>query len=170
MAQDPVPLMLINARKSSLLTQQQVADRAGTSQTAVNRYERGVQTPSVDTLKRLLKANGFDLVLDVKKTRAIGERSDLYRKVMENRGRIKYLLTKAGATNIRIFGSVARGEDNDLSDLDILVQRVEGRNVLDIYKCHHAIKRLLGVRVDIGIEHLLTTEVRKSAVRDSIPL
>jgi len=41
---------------------------------------------------------------------------------------------------------------------------------LDIYKCHHAIKRMVGVRVDIGIENLLTTEVRKSALRDAIPL
>ncbi|MFM8448211.1 MAG: helix-turn-helix domain-containing protein [Candidatus Nanopelagicaceae bacterium] len=170
MAHDPVPLLLINARKTSLLTQKQVAERAGTNQAAVAKYEAGTKTPSVDTLIRLLKANGFDLVLDVKKTKKIYKRSELYKRVQAHRGEIRNLLHSAGATNIRIFGSVARGDDDDMSDLDILVQRVEGANVLDIYKCHHAIKRMVGVRVDIGIEHLLISEVRKSALRDAIPL
>jgi len=71
--------MLINARKSSLLTQKQVAERAGTHQSAVAKYEAGTKTPSVDTLIRLLKANGFDLVLDVKKTHRIQTRSKLYK-------------------------------------------------------------------------------------------
>jgi predicted nucleotidyltransferase len=170
MAHDPVPLLLIKARKSSLLTQKEVAERAGTHQSAVAKYEAGTKTPSVDTLIRLLKANGFDLVLDVKKARRIQKRSELYKKVQSHRGEIRSLLHAAGATNIRIFGSVARGEDNERSDLDILVQRVEGAKYLDIYKCHHAIKKMVGVRVDIGIENLLTTDVRKSALRDAIPL
>ena len=57
MAQDPVALMLINARKSSRLTQAQVAERAGTSQSAVVRYEKGLQTPSVDTLRQIGRAH-----------------------------------------------------------------------------------------------------------------
>ena len=121
MAQDPVPLMLINARKSSLLTQKQVDERAGTHQSAVAKYEAGTKTPSVDTLIRLLKANGFDLVLDVKKTHRIQTRSRLYKRVQAHRGEIRSLLHSAGAPNIRIYGSVARGEDDDISDLDILV-------------------------------------------------
>jgi uncharacterized protein len=170
MAQDPVALLLVNARKSSQLTQQEVADRSGSSQPAIARYESGTQTPSVDTLQRLLKANGFELILDMKKSKKIQQRSELYKRVQENRGQIRELLHAAGARNIRIFGSVARGEDNDTSDLDLLVERKGEANVLGIYKCHHAIKKLIGVHVDIGIEHLLKSEVRKSALRDAIPL
>ena len=170
MAQDPVRLMLLNARKSSMLTQQQVAERAGTSQAAVNRYEKGVQTPSVDTLIRLLKANGFDLILDVKRTHPMRKRSDLYKKVIEKRGRIRKILHDAGAENIRLFGSVARGDDGLTSDLDILVTAPNKLGVIDIYKQHAKISRLVGVRVDIAIEHLLISEVRKSALRDAIPL
>ena len=170
MAQDPLPLILINARKSSLLTQAQVAARAGTTQSAIARYEKGTLSPSIHTLQRLLKANGFDLVIDVKPARKIASRSALYKKIQANRGEIRKILHSAGAENIRLFGSVARGDDNDLSDVDILVSKPDKQNVLEIYKQHKKLSRLLGVRVDIGIEHLLISEVRKSALRDAIPL
>ena len=170
MAQDPVALILLNARKASKLTQIEVAQRAGTTQSAIARYEKGTLTPSVDTLQRLLKANGFDLVLDVKKSTRILRRSDLYKKVQSHRGEIRNILHKVGAQNIRIFGSVARGDDDTTSDVDILVAKPDKQGVLEIYKQHKKISRLLGVRVDIAVEHLLISEVRKSALRDAIPL
>jgi DNA-binding transcriptional regulator YiaG len=49
------------ARRQAGLTQQALADRAGTSQAAVSAYESGRRSPSVDTLCRLLGAAGYEV-------------------------------------------------------------------------------------------------------------
>ena len=171
MRQDPVALILINARKSSRLTQLQVAERAGTTQSAVARYEKGVLTPSVDTLQRLLKANGFDLQLDIKKSKVIAERSPLAKKIQANRGKIKKLLVDAGATNIRIFGSVARGTDSKYSDADFLVDvERNSRDTIKVMLVASKIEKILGCKVDVIVSHLCKKEILKSALSDAIPL
>lgn len=171
MAQDPVPLLLTNARKSSQLTQKQVADRAGTTQSAIARYEKGIISPSVDTLQRLLKANGFELVLDTKKSKMIAARSPLAKKIQANRGKIKKILTDAGATNIRIFGSVARGTDNKRSDVDFLVDvDKETGKTIKVMLVAGKLERILGCKVDVIVSRLCKKEVLKSALSDAIPL
>ena len=171
MAQDPVALMLVNARKSSRLTQAQVAERAGTSQSAVVRYEKGLQTPSVDTLRRLLKANGQELILEVKKSKKVGAKSELYKIVQNNRGEIREILHSLGARNIRIVGSVARGEDDEMSDLDLLVDiDKESGNTFKAVLCAKKISKIVGRDVDILPSWLCKKEVLKSALSDAIPL
>ncbi|GAB2686539.1 helix-turn-helix domain-containing protein [Thalassiella azotivora] len=53
--------LLERARRSAGITQQELADRAGTSRTAVSAYEHGRKSPSLTTLQRLLQATGFDI-------------------------------------------------------------------------------------------------------------
>lgn len=171
MAQNQVPLILINARKSSRLTQEQVAERAGTSQSAVVRYEKGLQTPSVDTLKRLLKANGFDLILDIKRAKKVAPKSELFKIVQANRGEIREILHSLGARNIRIVGSVARGDDNEKSDLDLLVDI--GKDTGNTFKAvisAEQISKIVGCDVDILVSRLCKKEVLKSLLSDAIPL
>lgn len=171
MAQDPVPLILINARKSSRLTQTQVAARIGTKQSAIARYEKGLQAPSVDTLRKLLKANGFELILEVKKTSKMGELSPRYKKIQKNRGKIKKILTDAGASNIRIFGSVARGTDKKRSDVDFLVDvSKDSGNTIKVMLVAGKLERILGCKVDVIVSRLCKKEVLKSALNDAIPL
>jgi transcriptional regulator with XRE-family HTH domain len=57
--------LVATVRAKAGLTQQQLADRAHTSQSAVARMERGRGSPSVETLQRLIEAAGFTLTLDV---------------------------------------------------------------------------------------------------------
>jgi predicted nucleotidyltransferase/DNA-binding XRE family transcriptional regulator len=171
MACHPVALLLINARKNSLLTQAQVAERAGTSQSAVVRYEKGLQTPSVDTLQRLLKANGFELILEIKKAKKVGAKSELYKIVQANRGEIREILHSLGARNIRIVGSVARGEDDKESDLDLLVDiDKESGNTFKAVLCAKKISKIIGRDVDILPSWLCKKEVLKSVLSDAIPL
>lgn len=168
---EPISQILINARKRSQLTQQQVADRAGTAQSAVVRYEKGISSPSIDTLQRLLKANGLELVLDVKPASKNSELSDLYKKVQRNRGAIKEILYAAGATNIRIFGSVARGQDDIDSDVDFLVDvERESGNTTAVIMTSKRLSRIIGVEVNVAPTWMLKSDVRKSALRDAIPL
>lgn len=56
--------LLRAARRRHGLTQQQLADRARTSQAAISRIERGLVSPSVDTVATLLDLLGEELVLD----------------------------------------------------------------------------------------------------------
>ncbi|MEA2346282.1 MAG: hypothetical protein QOG62_69 [Thermoleophilaceae bacterium] len=55
---------LRDARRRSGLTQQQLAEKTGTSQASVSAYESGSKRPSVDTLSRLLAASGSRLVVE----------------------------------------------------------------------------------------------------------
>jgi transcriptional regulator with XRE-family HTH domain len=57
--------LVMEARREAGLTQRQLAERAGTSQAAVARIERGRQSPSLDTLQRLLRSCGLELRLEV---------------------------------------------------------------------------------------------------------
>lgn len=60
-----VAALLLTARREAGLTQRQLAERAGTSQAAVARYEKARVAPDVATLSRLLRACGFDLRMDL---------------------------------------------------------------------------------------------------------
>lgn len=54
---------LATARQRSQLSQRELAERAGTSQSVVARIENGQTTPTIETLERLVNAGGFDLDL-----------------------------------------------------------------------------------------------------------
>ena len=57
--------ILVEARRRSGLAQAELADRAGTSQPAVARLERGRSSPTLSTLERLVRAAGFDLRIEL---------------------------------------------------------------------------------------------------------
>jgi hypothetical protein len=78
----------------------------------------------------------------------------------ERRAAIIDLARRHGAQNIRVYGSVARGQANDSSDLDLLVEWEPGRSLLD----------LLGVTVDIGSEPGLHWFIRDEVLREAVPL
>ena len=171
MVHEPISLMLVNARKSSGLTQAQVAERIGTKQSAIARYEKGLSSPSIDTLQRLMRANGFELIIDFKKSSRIQPRSKLAKRVQRHRGTIRKIIHEAGGQNIRVIGSVARGTDTAKSDLDLLVDvDKESGKTLDVFFANRKISKLVGVKVDIAVSRLLKKEVLKSALRDAIPL
>ncbi|MGH7582312.1 MAG: helix-turn-helix domain-containing protein [Gemmatimonadales bacterium] len=60
-----IPQLVATARRQARLTQQQLAERAGTSQPAVARLERGGGSPSLATVRRLVNAAGFDLRVEL---------------------------------------------------------------------------------------------------------
>jgi uncharacterized protein len=78
--------------------------------------------------------------------------------------------TKHGASNIRIFGSLARGESSPASDIDILVDLEPNRSLMDLGGLLMDLQSLLHVRVDVATERMLRPKVREKALRDAIPL
>lgn len=78
--------------------------------------------------------------------------------------------TKHGASNIRIFGSLARGDNSAASDIDILVDLDPDRSLFDLGGLLTELEILLQARVDVATEGMLRPKVRARALQDAVPL
>lgn len=75
-----------------------------------------------------------------------------------------------GARNVRVFGSVARGDDSPSSDIDLLVDMEPGRSLLDLAALHADLNALLGVKVDVLTEKGVYWLIRRRVLREAKPL
>lgn len=171
--------LVVKARLDAGFTQAQLAAAAGTSQPAVNDYERGRKIPSIPTLERLLSACGRGLTLGVvplergAPRRPTSVRSQLGPRARELRRHRRQLIEVArahGAHNLRVFGSVARGEDRLDSDIDLLVDLMPGRTLLDLAGLREDASDILAAPVDVATEAILKPRARENALREAIPL
>ena len=82
------------------------------------------------------------------------------------------ILREYGATNPRIFGSVARGSAGTESDVDLLVDLLPdaGNELLRVSGIAEELTALLGTKVDVVAESLLRDEVSSSALADAVPV
>lgn len=87
-----------------------------------------------------------------------------------NRNEILRLATKYGARNVRVFGSLARGEADEASDLDLLVELDPGRSLLDLGGLQFELEALLGCRVDVVTERGLKLRIRDRVLREAVPI
>ena len=87
-----------------------------------------------------------------------------------NRDAIKALVAEHRATNPRVFGSTARDEDCDGSDLDLLVDALPGTTLFDLGDLQYAIEQLLGVAVDLRTPGDLPIHFRQKAIADARPI
>jgi uncharacterized protein len=163
--------LLRGARLGQGLTQAALAERAGTSQAAVARYEAGVVSPAVSTLQRLFKACGRDLVLDIVETPHTADlSSDQARLLRRRRGDILKACSRHGARNVRIFGSVARGQARPGSDIDVLCDLDPDRDLVDLAALRAELTEILGVPVDVSTPRLLKPAILAAALREAVPL
>lgn len=88
----------------------------------------------------------------------------------EKRQAVLGLAGKHGARNIRIFGSVARGESNAGSDIDLLVKMEKGRSLLDLSALTLELRELLGVNVDVVSEDGIYWLLRRRILKEARPL
>jgi predicted nucleotidyltransferase len=87
-----------------------------------------------------------------------------------NRDRIVEILTGFGFTRPRVFGSVLRGTDNELSDLDLLVEVPEGATLFDLAAASMALNKCLGILVDLQTTGALLERFRDQILREAKPL
>jgi predicted nucleotidyltransferase len=85
----------------------------------------------------------------------------------ERREEILRLAEQRGAHSLRVFGSVARGEANENSDLDLLVAWEPGRSLLDHAGLVQDLQELLGVKIHVGTEKSLHWYVREQILREA---
>ena len=86
------------------------------------------------------------------------------------RDEILQVCAKYGARNVRVFGSVARGEADEQSDIDLLVEFEPNRSLLDHAGLWVELQELLGVKVDVVSAHGLKPRIRQRVLQEAIPL
>ena len=90
--------------------------------------------------------------------------------ILRQREAILEIAGRYGASDIRIFGSVARGDSTDASDLDLIVRFEPGRSLLDHGGLVMDLRELLGMRVDVIDEDAMKPRFREHVMKEAIPL
>jgi predicted nucleotidyltransferase len=90
--------------------------------------------------------------------------------IHDKRDAILEIALRYGASDIRVFGSVARGDATDSSDLDLIVRFEPGRSLLDHGGLVMDLRELLGIRVDVIDEEAMRPRFRQHVMKEAIPL
>jgi uncharacterized protein len=88
--------------------------------------------------------------------------------VQSKREEILRVAAGHGAHNVRIFGSFARGEADEASDIDFLVEMEPGRSLLDLGGLQVELESLLGRRVDVVTVRGLKARIRSTVLREAV--
>jgi uncharacterized protein len=87
-----------------------------------------------------------------------------------HRSAIRSIVESHRASNARVFGSVVRGDDTDLSDLDLLVDPMPETTLFDIGAIRHELGELLGVPVDVLTPDALPARFRAVVLAEALPV
>ncbi len=143
--------LLRRARKRAGLSQVDLAARAGVTQSVISAYESGQRQPSVPVLARLVDAAGLELTLGLRQTPGRLQRlsGPVGRRVRRYRQDLVATAAAHGVSNLRVFGSVARGEDHPGSDLDLLADFPPGLSLFGLGRLEADLEDILHTRVDL---------------------
>jgi predicted nucleotidyltransferase len=154
------------------MSQAELAFMAGVAQSVISAYEAGQRQPSLPTLVKLIDAAGYDLTVDIQHQPAQLSRlsGPVGRQVRRKRRDLVAAAAVHDVTNLRVFGSVARGEDRPDSDLDLLVDLPPDMGVLGLGRVQAELEAILGTRVDLVPASDLKPAVGGRAERDLVAL
>jgi predicted nucleotidyltransferase len=133
MSESSVGEELRRLRQEAALSQRELAARTGVPQPNIAAYESGRRQPSAETLDRL------GAVL----------RIPSIERVRASRERILEVAARCRVEEVRVFGSVARGDASARSDVDLLVHPAPGASIFDVAGFMAEVTDLLGVHVDV---------------------
>jgi predicted nucleotidyltransferase len=88
----------------------------------------------------------------------------------EKREDIIRIAKNYGASNVRVFGSVARGEADERSDIDLLVDMERGRSLMSLAGLLVDLEELLGRKVDVVPEDSLRQRIKARVLQEAVPL
>lgn len=91
-------------------------------------------------------------------------------QISARRDEILALARRHGATNVRLFGSVSRGDDRIDSDVDVLVSLSPGSTLLDHVALQQDLEELLGRPVDVVVETGLSPHLRDHILAEATAL
>ena len=99
-----------------------------------------------------------------------GERTSMDLLLRDKRADILRIARSHGATNIRVFGSRARGTARPDSDLDLLINLEPGRHLFDLVAIKLDLEDRLGRQVHVVAEGGISRYIRDEVIRDAVPL
>ena len=171
-ATDTAGALLRRARAGAGLSQTELAARAGVTQSVISAYESGHRQPALMTLAALIEAAGYELVVDVRRQPSpLGRLSGpVGRRVRRLRRDLVAAAAAHGVTNLRVFGSVARGQDRPDSDVDLLADLPPRMGLLELGRVQTELEAILGSQVDLIPASDLKPAVRERAERDLVAL
>ena len=165
--------VLRDARQLGGLTQAQLSTRSGVTQSVISAYERGRREPGAETFLMLIEAAGLDFIIRVpiiNYQHPTLPDSAQTRALVKHRQQILDLVAQYHASNVRIFGSVARGEARPDSDIDILVDFGPNTGLFSIVALQESLSKLLHFPIDLGDPKSLKPHVQPSVAKDQLSL
>jgi uncharacterized protein len=164
--------LLRQARLLAGMSQAELAARAGVTQSVISAYESGHRQPSLPTLAALVEAAGHELVTGVRRQpRRLSRLSGpVGRRVRRRRHDLIAAAAAHGVSGLRVFGSVARGEDRADSDVDLLAELPPGMSLFGLARLQADLEAILGTRVDLVPASDLKPDVHSRASRDLVAL
>jgi len=164
--------LLRKARRQTGLSQVELAMRAGVTQSVISAYESGHRQPAIPALAALVDAAGYELVVDVRRQpRRLGRLSGpVGRRVRRRRHDLIAAAAAHGVRNLRVFGSVARGEDRPDSDVDLLADLPPDLGLFELGRVEAELEAILGSRVDLIPADDLKLGTRERVARDLVAL
>ena len=175
MSEDPTTSgsLLRSARVDARLSQTDVARRAHVAQSVISAYESDRREPALSTLAKLIAATGHRLVINIEPDPTMRPGlpdSPLGRRLRRHRTAVLRTADRHGASNLRVFGSVARGQDTEESDIDLLVDLDPENGLVSLAALKRELTAILRANVDVVPADSLRPSVKAEAVADAIPL
>jgi hypothetical protein len=174
-------------REAAGVTQGELATRLGRRQPALSRLERQ-RDARMSTLREYVAALGGELNV-IARVGAVETRLSQFDAaagvtggalpsaapttlayVRSRRADILRVAEQHGAYNVRVFGSVVRGDAVAESDIDLLVDMEEGRGLFDFIDVIHELEDALGRKVDLVTDRSLHWYVRDRILEEAVPL
>jgi len=154
------------------MSQEELATRAGVTQSVISAYESGHRQPAIPTLAALVDAAGYELVMGLRRQpRRIGRLSGpVGRRVRRRRHDLVAAAAAHGVKNLRVFGSVARGQDRPDSDVDLLVDLPPGLGLFGLGRVQAELEAILGTQVDLVPAQDLKPGVRARVEHELVAL
>jgi len=90
--------------------------------------------------------------------------------IRDKREDILRIAAEHGASNVRVFGSVARGDAGPESDIDVLVDMEPGRSLFDLGGLLMDLQDMLGRPVDVVTENALHWYIRDQVLKEAVPV
>jgi len=169
----PAGTVIRDARRKVGMSQSELARRAHVSQPVVSAYERGHREPGLPMLAKLVEATGQRLQVDVVAgdggVRGLPDTA-MGRRLRRKRRAVIDVASRRGASNLRVFGSVARGDDTEASDIDLLVDLAPHVGLVELAGLTRELEELLGRSIDVVPASGLKAGLEPKALQEAIPL
>ncbi len=172
--EDPTSGALLHqARTQAHLSQAELARRAGVAQSVISAYESDRREPALSTLTKLISATGHRLSLELIPTTTsyLGlPNTPMGRRLRQCRRAILHTAAQHGAHNLRVFGSVSRGEETETSDVDLLIDFDSEMGLITLNALSRKLTELIGAQADVIPADALKPYLRDQILREAITL